>query len=137
MLVDKEIGKAGDIDTAVITMEMKNGSIAVIDNSRKATYGYDQRAEVFGSLGAAASGNDTLHTVVLSTENGITGQKPLNFFLDRYVQAFAEELKSFVHALNNNNPVPVTGMDGLIPVLIAKAALRSLVSGKKEKVIYT
>jgi len=134
VLVDKEIGKAGDIDTAIITMEMESGAIAVINNSRSAAYGYDQRAEVFGSKGAAATENDTSNTSVLSTADGITGQKPLNFFLDRYVQAFADEMTSFTTALVNNTPVPVTGRDGLIPVLIAKAALKSLKSGKKEPV---
>ncbi len=134
VLVDKKIGEAGDIDTAVITMEMENGTIAVIDNSREAVYGYDQRAEVFGSKGAVATGNDTLNTAVFSSADGVTAEKPLFFFLERYEQAFADEMKAFVDAINKGEETPVTGMDGLRPVLIAEAANRSLKSGKKEPV---
>ena len=89
VLVDKAIGEAGDIDTAVITMQMSDGSIAVIDNSRKASYGYDQRAEVFGSLAMAATKNDTASTCVISSESGIMGEKPLYLFLERYMDSFA------------------------------------------------
>ena len=134
VLVDKAIGEAGDVDTAVITMEMENGAIAVIDNSRKAVYGYDQRAEVFGSEGAVATGNDTLNTAVFSSADGLVAEKPLFFFLERYEQAFADEMKAFIAALTKGEPVPVTGMDGLRPVLIAEAAKKSLATGKKEPV---
>ena len=82
VLVDPAIGEAGDVDTAVITLKMENGAIAVIDNSRRAAYGYDQRAEVFGSKGMVATANDTLSTAVLSNADGVTGEKPLYFFLD-------------------------------------------------------
>ena len=83
VLVDPGIGEAGDVDTAVITLKMENGAIAVIDNSRKAVYGYDQRAEVFGSNGMVATKNDTLSTAVISNADGVTGEKPLYFFLER------------------------------------------------------
>ena len=85
VLVDPAIGEAGDVDTAVITLKMENGAIAVIDNSRKAVYGYDQRAEVFGSKGMVATGNDTASGAVISNENGVTGEVPLHFFLERYI----------------------------------------------------
>ena len=84
VLVDPGIGEAGDVDTAVITLKMANGAIAVIDNSRRAAYGYDQRAEVFGSKGMAATSNDTASSLVLSTADGIPGEQPLYFFLERY-----------------------------------------------------
>ena len=80
-LVDPEIGKAGDVDTAIITLKMENGALAVIDNSRQAVYGYDQRAEVFGSKGMVAIKNDSDSTAVISNEDGVTGEKPQFFFL--------------------------------------------------------
>ena len=134
VLVDEGIGKAGDVDTAVITMEMENGTIAVIDNSREAVYGYDQRAEVFGSKGSVATGNDTPNTSVFCSADGVVAEKPLFFFLERYEQAFADEMKAFIVALVKGEDTPVTGMDGLRPVLIAKAAKKSLETGKKEAV---
>ncbi len=90
VLVDPAIGEAGDVDTAVITLKMENGAIAVIDNSRQAVYGYDQRAEVFGSKGMVATGNDTASAAVISNVDGVTGEKPLHFFLERYMDAYAD-----------------------------------------------
>lgn len=135
VLVDEAIGKAGDIDSAIVTIEMESGVLVVIENSRRAAYGYDQRAEVFGDKGAMESGNDKKHTGILSTAEGVTGQIPFHFFLERYEQAYAEEMKSFADAIAGDTPVPVNGFDGLAPVKIAKAALKSLGSGKKEAVI--
>ena len=126
VLVDPAIGEAGDVDTAVITMKMENGAIAVIDNSRRAAYGYDQRAEVFGSKGMAATANDTQSTVVLSDERGVTGEKPLYFFLERYMQSFAAEVKGFVDAIENDTETKVGALDGLMPVLMGIAAKKSL-----------
>ena len=126
VLVDPAIGKAGDVDTAVITMKMENGAIAVIDNSRKAVYGYDQRAEVFGSKGMAATANDAPSTMVLSNAEGITGEKPLYFFLERYMQSFATEVKGFVDAIENDTDTAVGARDGLMPVLMGIAAKKSL-----------
>lgn len=125
-LVDQEIGKAGDIDTAVTTLKMENGAIAVIDNSRKAVYGYDQRAEVFGSRGMVSTGNDTASQAVLSTENGVTGEVPLHFFLERYMGAYAAEIKSFIDCIEKDTD-PEPGIeDGLQPVLMGLAAKKSL-----------
>ena len=126
VLVDPAIGEAGDVDTAVITIKMENGAIAVIDNSRRAAYGYDQRAEVFGSKGMAATANDTQSTVVLSDERGVTGEKPLYFFLERYMQSFATEVKGFVDAIENDAGTKVGALDGLMPVLMGIAAKKSL-----------
>ena len=134
VLVDPEIGKAGDIDTAVITMKLENGAIAVIDNSRKAAYGYDQRAEVFGSKGAAASSNDSPSTAVLSTAQGVTAEKPLFFFLERYMDSFRSEMRQFLEAVRNDTPVPVSALDALKPVQIAIAAKKSLESGVPVKI---
>ena len=126
VLVDPAIGEAGDVDTAVITMKMENGAIAVIDNSRRAAYGYDQRAEVFGSKGMVATANDTLSTAVLSNAEGVTGEKPLYFFLERYMQSFATEVKGFIHAIENDTDTLVGVEDGLKPVLMGIAAKKSV-----------
>jgi len=134
VLVDPEIGKAGDIDTAVITLKLENGAIAVINNSREAVYGYDQRAEVFGSKGAVEVSNDKPSTAVLSTKDGVEEEKPLYFFLERYMESFAEEMKQFVNAVVNDTEVPVDGHDGLKPILIAKAAQKSLEENRPVKI---
>jgi len=134
VLVDPTIGQAGDVDTAIVTLTFANGALGVIDNSRRATYGYDQRAEVFGSKGSAACGNDTPSTVRLSDAEGVRGDKPLYFFLERYRQAFIDELKEFFAAVIQNKPTPVTGIDGLKPVLIGLAAKKSLAEGRPVRI---
>lgn len=126
VLVDPAIGEAGDVDTAVITIKMENGAIAVIDNSRRAAYGYDQRAEVFGSKGMAATSNDTASSVVLSTDAGVTGEKPLYFFLERYMQSFATEVGCFIDAIEKDTDTPLGVVDGLKPVLMGIAAKKSV-----------
>lgn len=133
VLVNPEIGKAGDIDTAVITLKLANGAIGVIDNSRKAVYGYDQRAEVFGSKGAVQTSNDTNSTAVYSCEAGVIAEKPKYFFLERYMQSFAEEIRCFIDSIVNDTPTAVNGNDGLQPVLIALAVQKSLEEGRPVK----
>jgi myo-inositol 2-dehydrogenase/D-chiro-inositol 1-dehydrogenase len=126
-LVDPEIGKAGDVDTAIVTLKFENGAIGVIDNSRKSSYGYDQRIEVFGSKGLASAENDLPSTVKLSTEASVAAEKPLYFFLERYKQAYIDEMLSFIRAIIENRPVAVTGEDGLANMYAAMAAQKSLV----------
>ena len=133
-LVDPEIGKAGDCDTAILSMKLSNGALAVIDNSRRAAYGYDQRAEVFGSKGSVHTGNDAASTLVYSGHEGIVSEKPLYYFLERYMQSFATEVRAFVEAVNTDGPVPVTVEDGLEPVCIALAAKRSWLEGRPVRV---
>jgi myo-inositol 2-dehydrogenase / D-chiro-inositol 1-dehydrogenase len=133
VLVDPAIGKEDDIDTAVINLKFKNGAIGVIDNSRKAAYGYDQRVEVFGSKGCVAADNDTPTTAVLSTEEGVMCDKPKYFFLERYMDSFVTEMKCFIEAIVNDTETPVTGIDGLKPVLIGLAAKKSLEEGRPIK----
>ncbi|WP_432663081.1 inositol 2-dehydrogenase [Wukongibacter baidiensis] len=134
VLVDPAIGEAGDVDTAIITLKFANGALGVIDNSRRAAYGYDQRAEVFGSKGSVAVKNDTNSTAVISTVDGVNAEKPLYFFLERYMQSFADEVKQFVDAIVNDTEVSVTGIDGLKPVLIGLAAKKSLEEGRPVKI---
>lgn len=134
VLVDPAIGEAGDVDTAVITIKMENGAIAVIDNSRKAVYGYDQRAEVFGSKGMVATSNDTESSAVLSTADGVTGEKPLYFFLERYMQSFAKEVNCFIDAIEHNTDTPLGVLDGLKPVLMGIAAKKSVEEHRPVKI---
>jgi myo-inositol 2-dehydrogenase/D-chiro-inositol 1-dehydrogenase len=126
VLVDPEIGKAGDVDTAMVTLQFASGALGIIDNSRKAVYGYDQRVEVFGSKGAAMAENDLPSTVRLFNEQGVTGEKPLYFFLERYQGAFRDELIAFAASVLENKPVAVTGEDGLEDMYAALAAAKSL-----------
>lgn len=134
VLVDPAIGKAGDVDTAVVTLTFASGALGTIDNSRRAAYGYDQRVEVFGSKGAAACSNDAPSSVLLSNDQGVTGEKPLYFFLERYQQAFHDQMKDFFDYLGADRPPSVSGDDGLAPILIALAAKRSLVEGRPVKI---
>lgn len=134
VLVDPAIGEAGDVDTAVITLKMENGAIAVIDNSRKAVYGYDQRAEVFGSKGMVATANDSASTAVISNAEGVTGEKPLYFFLERYMAAYAKEIKCFIRAIEEETDTPLGVMDGLQPVLMGLAAKKSLEEHRPVKI---
>ena len=129
-LVDPAIGEAGDVDTAIISLKFANGAIGVIDNSRRAAYGYDQRVEVFGSKGAAMASNDTPTNVVYMGADGVVADKPLYFFLERYMQSFRDEMLQFVDAVLEDKPVPATGVDGLNAILIALAAKKSVAEGR-------
>ena len=132
--VDPAIGEAGDIDTAVISMKLTNGAIAVIDNSREASYGYDQRVEAFGRKGQVAVSNDSESTAVISDSTGVHAEKPLYFFLQRYMQAYVAEISEFIDCVVNDKEVTV-GIDcGLQPVLIGLAAKKSLETGAPVKV---
>lgn len=134
VLVDPAIGEAGDIDTAIITLKLKSGALAVIDNCRRATYGYDQRVEAFGSLGQVAIGNDTDSLAVISNADGVTAEKPKLFFLERYMGAYTAEVNSFIQAVENDTPTEVNVVDGLKPVLIGLAAKLSLKENRPVKI---
>ncbi len=134
VLIDPAIGEAGDVDTAVTTLKMANGAIAVIENSRQAVYGYDQRVEVFGSGGSAEAGNETPNRVTISNINGVSSDKPLYFFLERYQASFVAELESFFGSIREDEPTPVGGTDGLMSVLIGLAASRSMAENRPIKV---
>ena len=129
-LVDPEIGKAGDIDTAVTILSFTGGLKAVIDNSRQAVYGYDQRVEVFGSAGSIEAENDRPNTVRTMSATGTNTDRPLWFFLERYAEAYAREARAFIDALQKDGAVPVSGEDGVAALRIALAATRSLREGR-------
>lgn len=133
VLVDEKIGEAGDVDTAIITLKFANGALGVIDNSRKAVYGYDQRVEVFGSKGQATAYNDKPTNVEVSTDQAVCTDKPKYFFLERYHDSFVKEVKDFINAILNDEDVPVSGFDGLKSVEIGLAAKESLETNKPVK----
>ena len=128
-IVDPEIGAAGDVDTAVVTLSYADGRIAVIKNSRRAVYGYDQRLELLGSTGLLQAQNMLENTVVKSTTAGVTGAKPTYFFLERYMPAYAAEWAAFVQAVNAGGAVPVTLADGVAALAMAEAATLSAKTG--------
>ena len=125
VLVDPQIGKLGDLDTALITLRFSSGAIGAIDNSRKAVYGYDQRVEVFGSAGMAAAANETPDRHSFSNAEGVHGPLPLYFFLERYLESYRAELQAFVDCVLQDKAPPVTGLDGRIPVVMGLAARKS------------
>ncbi len=133
VLVDPAIGQAGDIDTAIVTLQFKNGAIGAIDNSRKAVYGYDQRIEVFGSAGVAMANNKTPDTVVTSNVAGVHAAKPLNFFVERYADAYIAEMTEFIACLRDNKMPSVTSVDGRVPVVMGYAAKKSYEENRPVK----
>ena len=132
--VDKAIGEAGDIDTAVITLVFEDNTMAVIDNSRKAAYGYDQRLEVFGSKGMALADNNFPNSHKLYSEKGVSGDLPLHFFLERYQESYNNEMHDFINALNTGGEMPVGGIDGLMSIIIGLAARKSVEENRPVKI---
>ena len=128
-VVDPEIGAAGDVDTAVITLTYADGRIAVIRNSRRAVYGYDQRVELLGSEGLLQAENMLENTVRKSTVAGVSGAKPTYFFLERYMPAYAAEWDAFVKSVTSGQTPPVTLEDGVAALAVAEAATQSAKSG--------
>ena len=128
-LIDPAIGEAGDIDTAIVVLKYKNGAMGAIDNSRKAVYGYDQRIEIHGSEGTIIVGNKTPTEVMVHTEDGISGDVLLDFFIERYEDSFLAEMDEFINCIRNDKEPSVGGIDGLISLRMAYAALKSLKTG--------
>lgn len=134
VMVVPEIGKAGDIDTAIIVLRFENGAVGSIDNSRQAIYGYDQRVEIFGSGGMLAAHNNTPDNSVYSNADGVHSAKPLYFFLERYMDSFIAEMNQFVTCLQKDTSPSVTGIDGRIAVLMGIAAKKSYLEKRPVKV---
>lgn len=125
VMVDPAIGEAGDLDTAIVTLKFANGAIGVIDNCREAVYGYDQRVEILGSGGSVSTQNNYPNTATISTDRVVRRDLPLNFFMERYIESYVAELQQFVDCVLHDKPVPVSGADGRVPVVIGMAALKS------------
>lgn len=133
-LVDSTIADAGDVDTASVTMKTKSGRIALITNSRRAVYGYDQRIEAFGSQGMLQAMNNSETNLVFTGDEGVQSENPLHFFLERYADAYRLELTDFVNALQQGTPPLADHNDGVASLQLAEAAVTSMASGKEVKV---
>jgi myo-inositol 2-dehydrogenase/D-chiro-inositol 1-dehydrogenase len=129
VLIDPEIGAAGDVDTATATLRTASGRIAVITTNRRSPYGHDQRAEVHGARGMVSIGNMRASSVVLADDGGFHGEPLLPSFMDRYAEAYRRELTAFVAAVESGGPLSPTGEDGLRALELADAAVRSMRSG--------
>ena len=139
VLVDPVFERAGDWDTAVVTLTFENGALGTIDNSRQAVYGYDQRVEVFGSDGMVTVANNTPDNHIRLDRTGMHSSLPLNFFMERYTESYLREMRAFVEAIRGGKPVPVTGNDGLMAVVIGLAAAKSVRENRPVKLaeLYT
>lgn len=128
-LVDPDIGKAGDVDTAAVTLTTASGKICQISNSRRATYGYDQRIEVHGAAGMLRAANVLENTVDIATADGFRTAPTMNFFLERYEAAYRIEMQAFIaHLADRSVPIP-TIHDGLAAQRMADAATLSWETG--------
>jgi myo-inositol 2-dehydrogenase / D-chiro-inositol 1-dehydrogenase len=128
--VDPAFADAGDVDTAVVLLTHANGCLTTIDNSRQAVYGYDQRVEVFGSAGVAASENPLAHAALVRTSEGSSGATLPYFYLERYVPSYLREWEAFVAAVSAGRTPPVTAADARAPLVIGLAAGLSLREGR-------
>ena len=133
-LVDPQIGAAGDVDTAAVLLKTASGRIAQISNSRRATYGYDQRIEVHGSGGLLSAGNRHATTVEHADANGYRHDPALPFFLERYAEAYRAELDAFVAAVLDGAALAPSGEDGLRAQLLADAATKAAQTGQPVRV---
>jgi myo-inositol 2-dehydrogenase / D-chiro-inositol 1-dehydrogenase len=132
--VDEAIGEAGDVDTALVTLVHENGCLTAIDNSRRAAYGYDQRVEVFGPGGMAATENPLAHTALVRTEAGTRAPTLPYFYLERYVPSYLREWEAFVAAVGSGTTPPVTASDARAPLVIGLAAWRSVREGRTVRI---
>lgn len=134
VMVDDEIGKLGDIDTAITTLQFKKGAMGVIDNSRKAVYGYDQRLEIFGSKGMAKIDNNLPENHELFDGLGSHKSLPLNFFMERYTDSYYLEMCEFIDAILKGKSLSVSGYDGLMSVAIGLAAKKSIAEKRPVRI---
>jgi myo-inositol 2-dehydrogenase/D-chiro-inositol 1-dehydrogenase len=125
VLVAPWLAEAGDVDTDIVTLRFANGALGVIDNSRQAVYGYDQRLEVFCSAGVAQADNQAVDTVVRGDASGMHAALPPRFFMQRYPETYVNELREFIDCVLHDKEPPVTGRDGRLSVVLGYAAWRS------------
>lgn len=133
-LVSKDIENAGDVDTACITLQCDSGKIGVITNSRRASFGYDQRIEVHGSLGSLRTENVPATTVVFEGAQGVRREPPLHFFIERYADAYRQEWQHFIEVLDGKCQPLCSAIDGQRSLMLAEAAYESLRTGQRISV---
>ncbi len=129
VLVDPAIGAAGDVDTAILSLRFEGGAVGAIDNTRRAAYGYDQRAEVLGSEGMVANGNHGAHRVTTADAAGFHDPLPHDFFMTRYLASYETEIRAFVDAVEGDTPPRVDGEDARRALILGLAAKRSVATG--------
>ena len=134
VLTDTKIGELGDFDSINVILTTASGKQCTITNSRRATYGYDQRIEVLGSKGSVSAENHREANIEIADSTGYLRPPLLNFFMSRYVNAYANEIAAFVGAVANGSPTPTTGHDGMMALALADAALKSVAEGSVVKV---
>ena len=134
VLVDKKIGELGDFDSVSVILATASGKQCIISNSRRATYGYDQRIEVHGSEGMIAAENQRPVSIEIANGKGYTRPPLHDFFMTRYLDAYANEIASFIAAVNSHTKASPSGQDGLVALTLAEAALRSSKEGKTIQV---
>jgi myo-inositol 2-dehydrogenase/D-chiro-inositol 1-dehydrogenase len=134
VLVDSEIGEAGDYDSASVMLQTASGRHATISNSRRATYGYDQRIEVHGSKGAVSAENQRAVSIEIAGPHGYTRPPLLDFFMTRYTEAYANEIAAFIDAIGGRRPASPSGEDGLRALALAEAALLSVKEARTVKI---
>ena len=134
VLVDPAIGKAGDSDSVQVMLKTATGKMALISNSRRATYGYDQRIEVHGSKGVVSAENQRPVSIELANGSGYTRPPLHDFFMTRYTEAYAAEIAAFVEAVGTKKAAAPSGEDGLLALALAEAALKSVKEGRMVKV---
>jgi myo-inositol 2-dehydrogenase/D-chiro-inositol 1-dehydrogenase len=132
--IDPGFAEAGDVDTALVTLEHADGCLTAIDNSRQAVYGFDQRVEAFGSLGVASSENPSAHAGRVRTAAGATTSVLPYFYLERYLPSYIREWEAFVAAIAAGTTPPVTVADARAPLVIGLAAWRSLREGRPVRI---
>jgi myo-inositol 2-dehydrogenase / D-chiro-inositol 1-dehydrogenase len=133
VLVDPAIGKAGDYDSVQVMLKTASGKQAVISNSRRATYGYDQRVEVHGAKGSVAAENQRPVSIEVASAAGYTRPPLHDFFMTRYTEAYAAEIATFVNAVAGKGKAAPTGEDGLVALALAEAAVQSVATGRIVK----
>jgi myo-inositol 2-dehydrogenase/D-chiro-inositol 1-dehydrogenase len=134
VLVDPAIGAAGDYDSVSVMLSTASGKHATISNSRRATYGYDQRIEVHGSKGMLSAGNVHETTLTFAGASGISADPAQNFFLERYAGAYRMEIEAFIDCIVDGRKPTPDGLDGLKAQLMADAATKSRETGKPVRI---
>jgi myo-inositol 2-dehydrogenase/D-chiro-inositol 1-dehydrogenase len=134
VLTDPKIGELGDFDSVNVILRTRRGKQCTITNTRRATYGYDQRIEVLGSRGSVLAENHREANIEIANQDGFIRPPLLNFFMSRYVIAYANEIAAFVAAVTNGSATPTTGHDGMMALALADAALKSVEEGRAVKV---
>jgi len=134
VLVAPEFHQIKDLDTDIVSLKFKDGTVGAIDNSRQAVYGYDQRLEVFCSNGVAMAGNEAEDTVIMGDSDGFQSARPPYFFMQRYAPCYVDEVRQFIESVRDDKPTATTGYDGKMAVVLGYAAWKSIRENRPVKV---